>query len=171
MIEAHFGAAFPMDAFSAEYDRLVAARLDLGMPLRTGAADLVLYLRDRGIPRAIASSSRRPTIERYMRAAQLYEHFDVIVGREDVDLPKPAPDPFLAAARALGVAPSECLVLEDSYHGVTAAHAAGAMTIMVPDLLAPTDEVRARCIAIADDLDVVRRLLAAAAAPPAGAVW
>jgi HAD superfamily hydrolase (TIGR01509 family) len=172
MIEAHYGASFPMDAFGAEYDRLVAARLAQGIPLRAGAKELVGFLRARAIPRAIASSSRRPTIERYMRGAALFEHFDVIVGREDVARPKPAPDPFLAAARQLDVPAAECLVLEDSYHGVAAAHAAGAMTIMVPDLLPPTDEVRACCVAIAEDLGVVRRLLeAAAGAGEGGRLW
>jgi len=159
MIEAHYGPSFPMQPFSAEYDRLVAARLEQGIPLRPGASELVLLLRERGIPRAIASSSRSVTIERYMRATGLYDDFAVIVGREDVVLPKPAPDPFLAAARGLGIAPADCLVLEDSYHGIAAAHAAGTMPIMVPDLLAPMDEARARCIAIAESLHDVSKLL------------
>ena len=78
--------------------------------------------------------------------------------------PKPAPDPFLIAAKRLGLAPAECLALEDSHHGITAAHAAGTMPIMVPDLLAVTDAVRARCIAVVDDLHAVQTLLRAARA-------
>ena len=81
------------------------------------------------------------------------------MSREDVDNPKPAPDPFLAAAARLGLAPADCLALEDSYHGIASAHAAGMMAIMVPDLLAATDAVRAQCIAVADDLHVVGALL------------
>jgi HAD superfamily hydrolase (TIGR01509 family) len=159
MIEAHYGSAFPMDIFGAEYDRLVAARLEQGIPPRTGAKELVRLLVQRGIPQAVASSSRRPTVERYLRGVELIEHFSVLVCREDVVRPKPDPEPFLTAARLLDVPPEQCLVLEDSYHGIAAAHAAGAMPIMVPDMLVPTDEVRTRCIAIAEDLEAVRRLL------------
>jgi beta-phosphoglucomutase-like phosphatase (HAD superfamily) len=78
--------------------------------------------------------------------------------------PKPAPDPFLVAAERLGLAPAECLALEDSYHGITAAHAAGTMPIMVPDLLPVTDAMRAKCIAVVDDLHAVQTLLEAARA-------
>jgi HAD superfamily hydrolase (TIGR01509 family) len=159
MIEAHFGSAFPMDAFGAEYDRLVAARLAQGIPLRSGARELVTFLAGKAVPQAVASSSRRATVERYLGGVDLIGHFSVLVCREDVSKPKPDPEPFLEAARRLGVSPANCLVLEDSYHGVAAAHAAGAMPIMVPDLLSPTDEVRTRCISVADDLEVVRLLL------------
>ena len=85
--------------------------------------------------------------------------FAAIVSREDVENPKPAPDPFLTAAARLGLAPADCLALEDSYHGIASAHAAGMMAIMVPDLLAATDVVRAQCITVANDLHVVGALL------------
>jgi HAD superfamily hydrolase (TIGR01509 family) len=163
MIQEHYGPAFPMDRFGAEYDRLVAARLATDIPLRTGARELVTYLAARGIPRAIATSSRRPTVERYMRGVGLLEHFDAIVCRDDVINAKPAPDPFLKAAELLGVAPAHCLVLEDSYHGVAGAHAAGTMPIMVPDLLTVTEAARGQCIAVADDLHAVMALLERAA--------
>ena len=67
--------------------------------------------------------------------------------------------PFLSAAAQLGLAPADCLALEDSHHGIAAAHAAGAMTVMVPDLLPATDAMRAKCIAVADDLHIVADLL------------
>ena len=114
-----------------------------------------------GIPQAIATSSRRPTVERYLGRVGLLDRFAAIVSREDVEKPKPAPDPFLTAAARLGLAPADCLALEDSYHGIASAHAAGMMAIMVPDLLAVTDAVRAQCITVADDLHVVGALLQA----------
>jgi HAD superfamily hydrolase (TIGR01509 family) len=159
MIEDHYGPGFDMDAFSAVYDQIVARRLAEDIPLRPGARELVTYLSDEGIPQAIATSSRRPTVERYMTNVGLLEHFAAIVSREDVANAKPAPDPFLIAAKRLGLAPPECLALEDSYHGITAAHAAGTMPIMVPDLLAATDVMRAKCIAVVDDLHAVWALL------------
>jgi beta-phosphoglucomutase-like phosphatase (HAD superfamily) len=71
--------------------------------------------------------------------------FEEIVGHVDYDRGKPAPDPFLKAAEWLGVEPRLCLALEDSHNGVRSATSAGMMTIMVPDLLEPPDEIRGLC--------------------------
>jgi beta-phosphoglucomutase-like phosphatase (HAD superfamily) len=87
--------------------------------------------------------------------------FDVIVGRGDYEHGKPAPDPFLAAAQRLGVEPRSCLALEDSHNGVRSASSAGMMTIMVPDLLEPTDEIRELCSFVFSDLHEARRLILA----------
>ena len=54
---------------------------------------------------------------------------------------KPSPDLYLLAAARLGVQPEGCVAVEDSNHGVTAAHAAGAITIMVPDMVPPTGRI------------------------------
>jgi beta-phosphoglucomutase-like phosphatase (HAD superfamily) len=78
---------------------------------------------------------------------------------------KPHPAPYLEAARRLDVAPTACLALEDSHNGVRAAHAAGMMTVMVPDLLDPTEEMHDLCLHIAESLHAVRALLDA---PPPG---
>jgi HAD superfamily hydrolase (TIGR01509 family) len=159
MIEAHYGPGFSMAAFSAAYDEIVEVALERDIPLRSGARELVTYLVEQGIPRAIATSSRRPTVDRYLGRVGLLDQFTAIVSREDVENPKPAPDPFLAAAARLGVQPADCLALEDSYHGITAAHAAGMMAVMVPDLLAATEAIQAKCIVVADDLYQVLELL------------
>ena len=74
---------------------------------------------------------------------------------------KPHPEPFLKAAEALGVAPADCLALEDSHNGVRSASSAGMMTIMVPDMLDPTEEMESLCVRIARDLHEVRELLEA----------
>src|SRR5262249_12229210 len=72
---------------------------------------------------------------------------------------KPAPDPFLKASERLGVGPASCLALEDSHAGVRSAAAAGMMTIMVPDLLPPTDEIHGLCTCVVGDLYDVRCLI------------
>jgi HAD superfamily hydrolase (TIGR01509 family) len=159
LIEAHYGPGFSIAAFNAAFDAVVTAGMARDIPLRPGARELVTYLAEENVPQAVATSSHRATVERYLGSAGLLDHFAAIVTREDVANPKPAPDPFLAAAARLGVAPADCLALEDSYHGIASAHAAGMMAIMVPDLLAVTDAVRAQCITIADDLHVVGALL------------
>jgi beta-phosphoglucomutase-like phosphatase (HAD superfamily) len=89
----------------------------------------------------------------------LVERFGAIISRELQTHHKPHPDPFLKAAAALGVAPEDCLALEDSHNGVRAAAAAGMMTIMVPDLLDPTEEMEGLAVHIAQDLHEVRAML------------
>lgn len=159
MIAANYGPGFSIAAFNAAFSSTVEAELEREIPLRPGAREFVTYLAGERIPQAIATSSRRPTVEHYLRRVGLIDHFAAIVSREDVEYPKPAPDPFLKAAERLGVAPADCLALEDSHHGVAAAHAAGMMTIMVPDMLAATDAVRAKCIVVLDDLHAVEAVL------------
>jgi beta-phosphoglucomutase-like phosphatase (HAD superfamily) len=90
--------------------------------------------------------------------------FHHIVVHGDYARGKPAPDPFLKAAELLGVEPQSCVALEDSHNGVRSAAAARMMTVMVPDLLEPTDEIRQLCALVARDLHEVRHLLLAAAA-------
>jgi HAD superfamily hydrolase (TIGR01509 family) len=160
MIAEHYGEGFSIEAFNTAFEAGVAAALAHDIPLRPGARELVGYLAGEGIPQAVATSATRRSVERYLERTGLIGSFAAIVSREDVESPKPAPDPFLAAAAKLRLPPAECLVLEDSYHGITAAHAAGTMPIMVPDLLPVTDAMRRLCIAVADDLHAVATLIA-----------
>jgi beta-phosphoglucomutase-like phosphatase (HAD superfamily) len=92
------------------------------------------------------------------------DRFDEIICRSDYEKGKPAPDPFLKAAERLGVEPRLCLALEDSHIGVRSASAAGMMTVMVPDLLEPTDELRNLCAFVACDLQEVRSAVLVACA-------
>ena len=102
-----------------------------------GAAELVERLHRSGMPLAIATSSRRASVER-KRAAGHGGMFGrmghVLCGDDDgVGRGKPAPDVYLEAARRLGVAPEECLVFEDALAGVRAGAAAGCRVVAVPD--------------------------------------
>ncbi len=109
-----------------------------------------------------AASPHRPlraTAESHLGRAGLLARFATLVARDDVERAKPFPDIYLEAARRLGVPPGNCLAFEDSSPGLTAAHAAGTMAIMVPDILQPSDEVRAKCLHIAPDMVAVERLL------------
>jgi len=89
----------------------------------------------------------------------LADRFDAVVAFGDYVRGKPAPDPYLRAAQMLNVAPTDCLALEDSHHGVRAAVAAGMQTVMVPDLLPATEEIRLLCKFVARDLHDVRAYL------------
>jgi len=139
----------------ARYDGIVAA----GVPHRPGIIELLDTLATHGIPRAVATSTRRPLALRKLETAGLLRYFEHVATSSDVAHPKPAPDIYLLAARELGVDPAQCLALEDSPTGVRAALAAGMHVIQIPDLLMPDEGVRALGHRIAGSLHEVRKLL------------
>ena len=122
------------DQLNAELYELVLEEVATGVEPMPGAVDLLAALRAEGIPVGLVSNSRRGFVERGIRSAGLERAFAVIVTAEEVARPKPAPDAYVAAAVALGAAPGECAVLEDSPTGLAAGRAAGALTIGVPSL-------------------------------------
>ncbi|MEZ2410569.1 HAD family hydrolase [Bosea sp. RCC_152_1] len=83
------------------------------------------------LPMAVASGGSREIVSACMEAAGLISLFTAVVTIEDVTRPKPNPDLFLEAARRLGVAPSKCIVFEDSPQGMQAAENAGMRAIDV----------------------------------------
>jgi HAD superfamily hydrolase (TIGR01509 family) len=155
LVEA-YGVAFPYTMFDDQCRAAMRIRMAEAVPLKTGALEIVTELRARGVPLAVATSSRRHHADPHLRAAGLFDLLDAVVTRDDVEHPKPHPEPYLTAARRLGVAAEQCLAIEDSHSGVKAAHAAGMQTVMVPDLVRPSREVEALCAAVLDSLHHVR---------------
>jgi HAD superfamily hydrolase (TIGR01509 family) len=160
LIKTHFGPGFPFDTFDNTCRAAIARAFGEGVAVKPGAAELLGELHARQMPLALATSSGRNHAERHLGAADLRRFFDAVATRNDVSRGKPHPDLFLKVADDLRVAPERCLVLEDSHNGVRAAHAAGCLPIMVPDLLEATDEMRKLCVLIANDLHEVRTLFA-----------
>lgn len=142
-------------AFLARRDEM----LEAGLPLKCGAVALLDALRENDCPMAIVTSSSRRTAEAHLTLAGIRNRFGTILTRDDVTRGKPSPDLYLLAASRLALPPERCVAVEDSNHGVTSAHAAGTITIMVPDMVPPTDESRARCAAVVADLNAVRTML------------
>lgn len=159
MLHARYGEDFPLpainEAFIARRDEILSA----GLPLKRGAVELLDALQGSECPMAIVTSSSRRTADAHLTLAGIRSRFDHILTRDDVTRGKPSPDLYLLAASRLGLNPEFCVAVEDSNHGVTSAHAAGAITIMVPDMVPPTDESRARCAAVVDDLGAVLEVL------------
>ena len=151
LIEA-YGVAFPYSLFDEKCRVIMRERSHGGVPVKAGAREFILELRARGIPTAVATSSRNPHAEHHLRAAGLFELFETVVTRDDVTHPKPHPEPYLTAARRLGVDPVRCLALEDSHSGVRAAHAAGMQTVMVPDLVGPNEDIHALGVHVMESL-------------------
>jgi beta-phosphoglucomutase-like phosphatase (HAD superfamily) len=159
LLLSHFGETFAVDDFQAKWIRHFWVIAETRLVLKPGVLELLDTLDQIRLPRAIATSSSRQTVERHLIASNLTGRFDAIVGRGDYEVGKPAPDPILKAAERLGVEPQLCLALEDSHNGIRSASSAGMMTVMVPDLLEPTDEIRGLCTFVVRDLHEVRRVI------------
>ncbi len=155
-----YGEDFEYERFSKEASVLYHARYDGGrLPMKEGVREILEFLKERGIPIAIASSTREERVAKQLQEASIFEYFDAVVGGDRVKKSKPAPDIFLFAAERLGAVPEDCLVIEDSYNGILAAAAAGMIPVMVPDMLEPTDSIRDKCYAVCSSLTEVRRML------------
>lgn len=127
--------------------------------LKPGVEDLLEYLNTRQIPKVLASSNNRKTIDLLLEKSGLKREFAEIISREDVHRAKPDPEIFELAAERLGTGKRETLVLEDSDNGVIAASRAGIPVIMVPDLIAPTVDLRERALRVFDSLAEVPQFL------------
>jgi HAD superfamily hydrolase (TIGR01509 family) len=152
---SYYGEDFPLDKFIAATRAHVGERV---APLKRGALDLMDVLDEMALPFGLATSSRRPWVEKHFAAHGLGERFRAVVTRQDVVEGKPHPEPYLQASRLLGFEPGQVLALEDSHAGVRSAHAAGCMTVMAPDLLAADDEMREKALIVTSLLDVVSLL-------------
>ncbi|MGO1355075.1 MAG: HAD family hydrolase, partial [Brachybacterium tyrofermentans] len=101
-------------------------------------------------PVAVASNSPRDLLDVKLAGLGIADVVDASIAIEDVDAPKPAPDMYLAAARALGAEPSECLGFEDSETGAEAALAAGLQLIAVPSIPGQDPRAPRRLDSLAD---------------------
>ena len=141
--------SFYPDVDAEEYGRrvreIVRIESEKELNLMIGVKDILDYFKAQGILMAVASSSRISRVEPTIKLAGIGDYFKIILGGDQISNGKPAPDIFIKAAEALGLAPADCYVFEDSINGVRAGYAAGCETIMVEDLTAPTDDIRKMC--------------------------
>lgn len=111
-----------------------------GVSLKTGALELLEYLREHQYGVAVATSSIKERALSILKLHEIESYFHAGVFAEDLTKSKPDPEVFLKAAGKLGRLPEECLVLEDSAAGIEAAYRAGIPVICIPDLKKPAEE-------------------------------
>ena len=169
VLARQFGAGFTIPTFrERRLERMRTLLASGGAPFKPGAREIVAWVASLGLPVGLATSSRRSEVRE--RLGDLTDRFTTITTRDNAARGKPHPDIFLAAAASLGVPPSECLAIEDSFAGVRAAAAAGMSVLMVPDLAEPTAEIAKLAAAVYESLVDVQTALARSwdAAPRAG---
>lgn len=160
LMKSNFGEDFDYDRFRERtMTRMDAEILEHGVELKPGVREIFHYLKEHGCKMALATSTQKERAQPNLRKAGIIEEFDAILYGGTVERGKPAPDIYLRACEALGVKPSEAVGIEDSINGVQASAAAGLYTIMVVDLIEPTDEIRALADHVCDSLFEVMDLL------------
>ena len=138
-----------MDAFVDEH----------GVELKPGIFELMDYLEENRIPAAITSSSPIPRIRKFLAPYGLDSRFAALCSGRDVPKGKPAPDIYLAGARALNLPPEHCLALEDAPAGIESAFRAGCLPVMIPDLDQPGENTIPMLYACADSLSEIPLLI------------
>ena len=133
---------------------------EIGADKKKGLDEILNYIKQNNILAGIATGSGKNTILQILNNANVDTSIFKSYVTADMDIKsKPAPDMYLQSCKNLGVKPEEALVLEDSYNGVKAGNAAGCFTIMIPDTLPETEEMRNTANLMLDDLLQVVELL------------
>jgi HAD superfamily hydrolase (TIGR01509 family) len=124
-----------------------------GLTWLPGARELLDALTAAGVPMALVTNTRRGLTERALKSIGSH-YFSASVCGDEVEDAKPAPDPYLRAAQLLGVDPAECLAIEDSVTGASAAEAAGCPVLVVPNDVEVPEGPRRRHVASLAEVDV-----------------
>lgn len=132
---------------------MMEQRLRSGAQLMDGAQELMTQCESLNLPMALVSASPRVLVDAVLE--NLAGHnFGIAISSDDVDQVKPNPEGYLKAADYLGVSIRECLILEDSVTGVTAAQASGGVVIAIPHLVAISEGERLRVVSSVRELTV-----------------
>jgi HAD superfamily hydrolase (TIGR01509 family) len=135
-----YGLTAPLDTLLADKNRRYLELARATTRVYPEMRKFVELLAAEGVPMAVASGSSPEAIEAILAGSGLAAHLTTVVSADEVAHGKPAPDVFLEAARRLGAAPVDCVVLEDAAPGAAAAHAAGMRCIAVPYVAAQADD-------------------------------
>ncbi|MBQ6094740.1 MAG: HAD family phosphatase [Lachnospiraceae bacterium] len=155
-----FGEELDYYAVRARRTEMMEAQLDIdGIQLKPGAVEILEELRRRGILAAVATATPPERTEKYLGLTGIRPYFSKIISATQVKEGKPSPDIYLYACEQLGLAPEECMAVEDAPNGILAAYRAGLRVVMVPDQTQPTEELQGMLYANVDRLDDLTRCL------------
>ncbi|NMC46404.1 MAG: HAD family phosphatase [Chloroflexi bacterium] len=127
-----------------------------GVAVKKGFSEIISYLNRENIHQAIATASYPDRVAYLFEKSGIKNPFTVIVTGDMIQHSKPDPEIYLHAAAELGIPIAECMIIEDSVNGIKGGIASGAMTVMVPDMVSPTEEIVREAFSIENSLlDVV----------------
>ncbi|MDE6434098.1 MAG: HAD family phosphatase [Lachnospiraceae bacterium] len=160
LMKSRFGEDFDyMEFRGGTLARMDQDILENGVELKPGVLELFEYLKEQGYKIGLATSTQRQRAQRNLKNAGILDVFDEIVYGDMVARGKPFPDIYTRACELLNVLPDEAMGIEDSINGVKSSSEAGLYTVMVVDLVEPTQEVRDKADQIYESLYDVISLL------------
>lgn len=122
-----------IDEIKADWNRMARDKYAFEVPVKEGVMELLEYCKANGIKVGIATSNSRELVETLVKSHQIEPYFNCIMTACDVSRGKPAPDIYLAVAKALQVTPENCLVFEDIIPGIQSGLSAGMRVCAVYD--------------------------------------
>lgn len=130
-----------------------------GVPIKEGLYEILDFLKAKNIKIALATSTTEKSAKEILKRGKVIHFFDALICGDSVEKGKPAPDIFIKASQTLGFDVKDCLALEDSFNGIISASSAGLVTVMVPDLIEPTNEIKKLCYKVCKNLKEVITLI------------
>lgn len=161
VLERIFGPGEHIDLYRHLNDEEMVRRMNRdGISLKKGLFMLLDFLRDNGYKKAVATSTSCKSALFMLEKAGVLPYFDFVVCGDMIQRGKPDPQIYLTACEGLSELPQVCAALEDSYNGIISASRAGMVPVMVPDLIAPTEELarhyRFRVPSLLDVIDLLK---------------
>ena len=159
-LKAWFGDDIDYHAVRAKRKELMEPFLDKeGLQTKPGAHELLQALQKRRITTAVATATDSERATKCLKEVGLYDYFTKLISATMVKEGKPSPDIYLYACEQLGLAPDQCMAVEDSPNGVLSAYGAGCKVVMVPDQTEPDEELKKCLYARVSTLSDVEQLL------------
>lgn len=159
-LREQLGPNYPAQEIAIRCNEFYQSTTLHGVPLKEGVMEILDFLEQHNIPKAVATSSRYVNANRHLEHVDIRHRFEFIVTSEDVVHAKPAPDIYLLATKKLGITPAQAIALEDSDLGIQAALSAGLWSIMIPDQKEPSAAIKALGHPIVHNLHAAQALIA-----------
>lgn len=139
----YFGNDFDVEGFRVRtYEMMDAYIAQHGIECKPGVKEFLPFLKERGVKLAVATSTKEERARKNLERLGLLSYFDELVFGDSIEKGKPNPDIYLKACELLKVKPEEAVAVEDSINGMKSCMAAGMVSVMVIDLILPTEEVK-----------------------------
>ncbi len=156
----YYDESFPYEGIINETARIFDNHIrSEGVPLKEGLLELLEYNKKKQLKMALATSTKRDRTELMLNLSGTRKYFDLVLCGDEIINGKPDPEIFLKTAKKLNCRPENCIVLEDSKNGIIAAHKAGMLPIMVPDIIKTTKEIEDMVFKKFDSLKEVKSFI------------